>query len=191
MEFNHSVAVIIQLIEESIDCALWRLVPERRHGRAHLLLVDGAVAVVVPFAEQVDQPDAMLAQDLLKLLWNRHTLTVSEPDHRRQRRRVSAYVVEVDALSSQLGGPTAVNLLGAAKVLFRQLRAGALTQHDVQLLVVELARLVCVQSVEDQVCVLLLDIKAERDDCLEELLLVDSTGAVLVPRTEQVDHALR
>ena len=43
------------------------LVAQRRHSRTQLLLVECAVAIVVPLAEEVDQPHRVLQHGLAQL----------------------------------------------------------------------------------------------------------------------------
>ena len=67
-----------------------------------------------------------------------------------------------------------------------------LTQHRVELLVLEAAGLVLIERVKHGASVFISDVaEAERPDGACELSLIDLARFVLIPRGEEIHHTLR
>ena len=138
MKLDETTAVVIHRIKERIHRRLGCIVPERRHRLTKLHFVERAIAVVVPLAKQVDQPDGVLVQDLTQLLLHGNARTSAQLDHSGEYRRALRHIVDVDVLVGQLGGAAAVCLLRAAlEPCQGRLSREALAEHRIELLVLE------------------------------------------------------
>jgi len=139
----------------------------------HLLEVDGAVAVLVPVAEEVDDAHGVGLERVAQLVRHRHARVVVELDARAER-----------------GALAAARLAAAQLVLALGRQPGKLADLLVHLPVVDLAVAAVVHLVEDRVDLLVAHaLEAKRLDRLAELALADVARAVGVPRNEQVEHA--
>ena len=147
--FDEAVASIIERVERTIDVLLGRIIPECRNCLAEFLLINRAVAILVPLAEQIDQLDRVLGEDLVQLVDDAHAARRVQLHHRRQRGNGRTLVVLIEILRRQLRAAAMIGLVRCALQVGRHLRAIALAEHCVELLVLEVPRLVLVEHVED------------------------------------------
>ena len=138
VELDHARAVVVKAVEEGVHLCLGYSVPQRRDRLAKLLLVERAVAVVIPLTEQIDQLDAMLGENAPKLLLHAQISRGVQLDHRRQHRRASDDVVGVGVLGSH-GASTLLVLTArrALQIALRRLGPSALAQHLIQLTILQ------------------------------------------------------
>ena len=192
MVLDPAAAVFIHTVEEGIDLALGRVVAQGRNRLSELVLVDGAVPIVVPLAEQIDQLGAVLVQHFLELLLHARARASRELHRSRQRSDARRDVVRVHILCGELCISARVTLRRSSfEVALRQISARTLAQHHVELRVFERARAVLVQRIKDCVRVFFLDLEAKGVHRLVELLLVNGAALIIIPRTEQVHDAAR
>ena len=64
VELDEAVTIAVDLIEDSVDVLGWCVVPHPLHAAAELLLVEAAIAIVIPLAEEVDERYMVLFEDV-------------------------------------------------------------------------------------------------------------------------------
>ena len=70
---NEAVAGVVKRVKGRVDLLLGSVVAQRSDRLAELLLVDGAVAILIPLAEKIDQLHAVLRQNAVHLVGDAHT----------------------------------------------------------------------------------------------------------------------
>ena len=145
-----AVACVVERVEGGVDVLLRSIIPEGRDRLAELLLVDRAVAVLIPLTEEIDQLDRVLGKDGGELRRDAHTGAGVERDHRWQRRELCTRIVLIHVLERHLGGAAVItHVLRALQLRLHGHRALTLAQHHIELLVLELARLVVIEHIKD------------------------------------------
>ena len=143
--------VVVDRVEQCVDLLARRLKAQRRHRLPQLLLVERAVAVVIPLAEQIDQLHVVRLQRVVQLLLHRQLARRLQAHQRRQRLRAHRVVVGVEVLvRARRCAPLVCLPWPALQLALRRLRARALAQHHIQLLVLELTGPIRVERVEDR-----------------------------------------
>ena len=68
VDADGAATVGVKRVEQLVDLSPGRVKAEQRHGLAELLLRDGAVAILVPLAEQVHDAHPILGENVAQLL---------------------------------------------------------------------------------------------------------------------------